>query len=85
MYIIVEVFRTNVGTEKQAECILKYLEDVFPHCKINFDLEDRDNILRMEAGESGIETNPVIRLITNYGYDIEVLPDSPVTKSVLTK
>ena len=46
---MVEVFKTNVqGCEESKQLIQKLLEH-FPCCTINFDLEDCDNILRIES------------------------------------
>jgi hypothetical protein len=43
----VEVFKTNVGNQRTANH-LKLLLERLPACKINFDLEDCDNILRIK-------------------------------------
>lgn len=73
---MVEVFRTNIDTESKANCILERLQVTFPHNKINFDLEDCDNILRMETKDYDIDANAVIALIMDLGYEIEVLSDT---------
>ena len=70
---MVEVFRTNLDSEKKAVFILELLETAFPHCKINFDLEDCDNILRMETKDSKIDTDPVISFMASFGFEVEVL------------
>lgn len=46
---MVEVFKTNVWTDWDAEALVELLCRYFPGCKINFDLEDRDKILRVEG------------------------------------
>lgn len=48
---MVEVFKTNVNTKKEAFRVLKILAEKFPHLKINFDLRDCDRILRIEGDE----------------------------------
>lgn len=73
---MVEVFRTNIDTESKADCILERLQGAFPHSKINFDLEDCDNILRMETKDCDIDTNAVIALVMDLGHEIEVLTDT---------
>jgi len=45
----VSIFKTNVRNEKQAREVKAYLLPLLTFCKINFDLEDRDKILRVEG------------------------------------
>lgn len=80
---MVEVFRTNIDTEKKADFILEKLNRAFLDCKINFDLEDCDNILRMETRDTNINAASVIEFVKDYGFQIEVLPDIPVAKPLL--
>ncbi len=80
---MVEVFKTNIQTEKEADFILEKLQKEFPNFKINFDLEDCDNILRMETADIVIDGAPVIDLVSRYGFKINVLPDIPVSNPVL--
>jgi hypothetical protein len=46
---MVEVFKTNIERERTAARIKLELLEQFPDCKINFDLEDCDRILRIES------------------------------------
>ena len=46
---MVEVFKTNVQEVSQAQNLLALLREHFPGSWINFDLEDCDNILRVEG------------------------------------
>jgi len=68
---IVEVFKTNVQQDDQARQLIKKLLGHFPHCKINFDLQDCDKILRV----AGIQIYPdkIIELINPSGYHCEIL------------
>jgi len=45
---MVEVFKTNVQ-ERKAPILLAALSNAFPGCRINFDLEDCDRVLRIEG------------------------------------
>lgn len=72
---MVEVYSTDVKSEKQERFILKVLQTKFPDYKINFDLEDRDNILRVEKYNSSIDIHGIIEVIKDFGYTAEVLPD----------
>ncbi|MBL0735451.1 hypothetical protein JI750_01020 [Flavobacterium sp. GN10] len=46
---IVEIFKTNVQKESDRDYIITMMQNQFPDCKINFDLEDCDKILRVEG------------------------------------
>lgn len=45
----VEIFKTDVVEKSRAENIIQILQKVLPLCRINFDLEDIDNILRVQG------------------------------------
>lgn len=47
------------------------LSEAFPSSKINFDLSDRDKVLRVEGDI--IEVVPIIMLVKEYGFTCEVL------------
>jgi len=67
----VEVFRTNVLTATQAARLLRLMNDRFPNYKVNFDLEDCDKVLRVEADE--VFVDDVIGLLTERGFACDVL------------
>ena len=68
---MVEVFKTNVQNETLANQLMEELSIHFPHCKINFDLYDCDNILRVE----GNMVNPerIIETLNKNGYLCHIL------------
>jgi len=68
---MVEVFKTNVYAESNSEKIIKLLYKHFPECKINFDLDDCDNILRIEG--LAFETEKIKWIVKENGYMCEVL------------
>lgn len=72
---MVEVYKTNVTNQKQANKIIRKLNEKFPDYKINFDLEDCDNILRVESLHAEFETKNIIQLIRSFGFNIEPLTD----------
>jgi hypothetical protein len=61
---MVEVFKTDVGKSKEV-ILLALLETTFPHCRINFDLEDCDRVLRVEG--QNICSDTVISLLNTHG------------------
>jgi hypothetical protein len=69
--ISIEIFRTNIKDKEVAFSVLLELSKHFPGAKVNFDLDDCDNILRIEGADLNI--NKVIDSMTNLGYLCEVL------------
>ena len=47
---MIEIFKTNVQKKSDSNYIISIIKRQFPDCKINFDLEDCDRILRIEGG-----------------------------------
>jgi hypothetical protein len=69
--MIVEVFKTNVDEVELSELLIQQLEDHFPDSLINFDMEDCDKILRVEA--SMVAPEKIIQILNSNGYSCEVL------------
>lgn len=69
--MIVEVFKTNVAEVELSELLIQQLEDQFPDSLINFDMEDCDKILRVEA--SIVAPEKIIQILNSNGYSCEVL------------
>jgi hypothetical protein len=67
---MVEVFKTNVDNAVVAEQIRETIRKQFPRCKVNFDLEDCDKILRVEPT---ISTESIISIVQNHNYFCELL------------
>jgi hypothetical protein len=74
----VEVFKTNVADPEQAKWIADQIERNFTVCKVNFDLDDCDRILRV-AAENNIQSDLLIDLLKNVGCIAEALPDTSQT------
>ncbi|WP_031528109.1 hypothetical protein [Dyadobacter crusticola] len=71
---MVEVFKTNVSKQPQANLIIALIQRTFPGHRASFDLEDCDKILRIKAREC-IYPERVLNLIRDLGYEAEVLED----------
>ena len=69
---MVEVFKTNVEHRELAEQLASILRGRFVFCKINFDLEDCDKILRVEGNQICVES--IIEIRSTHGFECEVLP-----------
>jgi hypothetical protein len=68
---MVEVFKTNVQRKQQSKMLLGVLYETFPLLKINFDLSDRDKVLRVEG--DNLEALRIMVLVKEYGFICEVL------------
>jgi hypothetical protein len=69
--MMVEVFKTNVKARKHSTVLANELTKQFPEIKINFDLNDRDKILRVEG--KYIIPDKIISLLNSNGYLCKVL------------
>lgn len=77
---MVEVFKTNVKNPKNAGHLLGVLQNRFPQGRWNFDLEDCDKILRVEADRGQIDVERIIETVREHDFRIEVLPEGPPGK-----
>jgi len=68
---MVEVFKTNVESTREAKLIVKKLAQAFPAHKINFDLSDCDRILRVEGDH--ILENKITGIVTSLNYECKML------------
>lgn len=68
---MVEVFKTNVPDKKVAQQLLATFKTQFPECRVNFDLEDCDRILRVES--EVVNEQAVMKLVRSSGFECAVL------------
>jgi hypothetical protein len=68
---MVEVFKTNVEQPEHSEMLIDQLISYIPNSEINFDLEDCDKILRIEA--ESVSNQLIIEILHQNGYYAEVL------------
>jgi hypothetical protein len=69
---MIEIFKTNVQFQKDAQLIVGNLELKLLNTKINFDLEDCDKILRIE-GASKAKSKYVMTFMLELGYNCQIL------------
>jgi hypothetical protein len=72
---MVEVFKTNVKDPGHAKRLIEQIHQNFSDYKANFDLEDCDNILRVQSTTGFVQSSFLIALLEEFGYTAEVLPD----------
>lgn len=68
---MVEVFKTNVEHPEHSEMLIDQIINKIPNSQINFDLEDCDKILRIEA--ESVSNQLIIEILHRNGYQAEVL------------
>ena len=68
---MVEVFKTNVEQQEQSQMLIHQIMSHIPDGNINFDLEDCDKILRVEA--ESISVKSILKLLKQHGFYAEVL------------
>ncbi|MGO1521404.1 MAG: methyltransferase type 11 [Sphingobacterium sp.] len=67
----VQIFRTNVSKNQDAVQLTTSLLTVYPNYKVNFDLDDEENILRVETNYSTIATRDIVQYMMGLGYNCE--------------
>ena len=72
---MVEVLKTNVNDPGQAKTLIEQIHKNFTEYKANFDLQDCDNILRVESISGIVQSSLLIDLLKDFGFKAEVLPD----------
>lgn len=68
---MVEVFITNVESDEKAKIVMQDFEILFPQYTVNFDLEDRDKILRIES--ENINTETIIEILKRKNIECKIL------------
>ncbi len=74
---MIEVFKTNVKEDSHANLLIDEIHKTFKGHEANFDLEDCDKILRVKCRSGFIKPSQFIRLLNDFGFHAEVLPDEP--------
>lgn len=70
---MVEVFKTNITENGEANILMAIIDQHYPDYQVNFDLEDCDRILRI-AGEK-IRIHEIIHLADSHGYEVTELTE----------
>lgn len=69
----VEIFKTNVTHTFLANTLIQDLHTSFPAYRVNFDLEDSDNVLRIES-TTPIDVTEVVNFGKEKNIEIELIP-----------
>ena len=71
---MIEVLKTDVRDPEDANKLILEIDSSFPGCTANFDLTERDRILRIKH-PSTVDPVLFIELLGRFGYQAEVLSD----------
>ncbi len=69
---MLEIYKTNVKTKTQSKRVLEYLQKKFSGVTVNFDLSDRDRILRVNGIEES-DISKVVSHLNQLGHTCEIL------------
>ncbi|WP_339704967.1 hypothetical protein [uncultured Kriegella sp.] len=72
---MVEVYKTNIKDEWHAGFIVIRLLERYPTYKINFDLEDCDNILRVEGIGVSEHVHGILEILERFGFKASILDE----------
>jgi hypothetical protein len=67
------VFKTSVASTEDASSVEPLLNQLLPESRWNFDLQDWENILRVESERYA--ASEVVSVLNTAGYYCEELPD----------
>ncbi len=70
---MVEIFKTNVESYHEAKRLVDVINIINDNYAVNFDLDDCDNILRIESTNSTINIETVEKLLKTEGYYCSLL------------
>ena len=68
---MIEIFKTNVTDNQSALHIVNQIQNKIEGAKVNFDLDDCDNILRVE--HSIIDVKMISQIISEIGFSAILL------------
>ncbi len=70
---MIEVFKTNIKENGRASRVVEGIQKSFKDHSANIDLQDIDNILRVECSNGSVATQQLLNLIEVYGHKAVVL------------
>ncbi|MCF0070141.1 hypothetical protein LZD49_06635 [Dyadobacter sp. CY261] len=73
---MVEVFKTDVEKQSQANLLINLICIAFNGYQASFDLEDCDRILRITSSGDPVCDISIIGLLESFGYQAAVLEES---------
>jgi len=72
---MVEIFKTNVKTKRQAKLVVARIHKSFVDLSANFDLDDCDKILRIKYMKEELQWSNLIKFLNDLGVQAAILPE----------
>jgi SAM-dependent methyltransferase len=69
----IEIFKTNIQNNSEANQVSNALKAIFPKSKFNFDLDDPEKILRVE--NPPLNSELIVQVLRDNGYVAKLIPD----------
>ncbi len=69
---MIYIFATSVQSTQDVQRLRPYLNEKLPGAIWNFDLEDCDNIFRVDTPNE--KATAIVKLLSDVGYECEELP-----------
>lgn len=69
----IKVYKTSITERLEANSIRQEILKRFEYYEINFDLEDCDNVLRVESLNGPVDESVLKHIFENHGQNIEPL------------
>ncbi|REL24008.1 hypothetical protein DYD21_20185 [Rhodohalobacter sp. SW132] len=70
----IHVYKTSVDNETDAKLIAELISREIPSSKISFDLDDCDNVLRIETSNGNFNEETVKHIFKQKNLRLETLP-----------
>lgn len=70
----IKVYKSDIDDRGKAQVIQRVIQKHFESYEVSFDLEDCDNVLRIESMNGPIDDLALEDIFKRYGHRIEPLP-----------
>lgn len=70
----IKVYKSDVDDHGKARLITQVIQKKFKKYEVNFDLEDCDNVLRVESRNGPVDESALEDIFKRYGHHINPLP-----------
>jgi hypothetical protein len=70
---MVKVYKTNMDDPLIAGSVLNSIREYLPGCDPSFDLEDCDNVLRIEWYSGKLRDQDIYEILADFGHSMEIL------------
>lgn len=73
MMTTIGIYKTNVDNRSKARKLLDEIRRKLPESEPSIDLDDCDNVLRVEYSDSEMDESKIKEILRDHGYRMEAL------------